>query len=186
MVTVTPPGTAGTGLDGAASVNSAGNQVSVIFGGGSGSTAVTVNGLGSAFGGTAHAVLEQTVSAGRTTAVAGPQTISSGNYTISNGSITVPVSSMNSANGYHLVITPGSGGSTLSGTYQIKNVHSGLVLDTQRQQHRAGGAGCPGDSEQQQHAEMDPDPGELRLLRDQEQRQRAGARHQQREQIRRG
>jgi hypothetical protein len=132
MVTVTPPGTAGTGLDGAASVNSAGNQVSVIFGGGSGSTAVTVNGLGSAFGGTAHAVLEQTVSAGRTTAVAGPQTISSGNYTISNGSITVPVSSMNAANGYRLVVTPGSGGgTTLSGTYQVKNVHSGLTLDTQ-------------------------------------------------------
>ena len=131
MVTVVPPGTAGTGLDGAASVNSAGNQVSVIFGGGSGSAAVTVNGLGSAFGTTAHAVLEQTVSAGRTTAVSGPQTISSGNYTISNGSITVPVSSMNSANGYHLVVTPGSGGSTLSGTYMIKNVHSGLALDTQ-------------------------------------------------------
>ena len=131
MVTVVPPGTAGTGLDGAASVNSAGNQVSVIFGGGSGSTAVTVNGLGSAFGTTAHAVLEQTVSAGRTTAVSGPQTVSSGNYTISNGSITVPVNSMNSANGYDLVVTPGSGGSTLSGTYQIENVHSGLALDTQ-------------------------------------------------------
>ena len=71
MVTVLPPGTAGTGLDGAASVNSAGNQVSVIFGGGGGSTAVTVNRLSSlsAFG---HAVLEQTVSACRTTAVAGP------------------------------------------------------------------------------------------------------------------
>ena len=38
---------------------------------------------------------------------------------------------MNSANGYHLVITPGSGSSTLAGTYQIKNVHSGLALDTQ-------------------------------------------------------
>jgi hypothetical protein len=132
MVTVVPPGTAGTGLDGAASVSSAGNQVSVIFGGGSGPAAVTVNGLSalSAFGSTAHAVLEQTVSQGRTVAVAGPQTISSGNYTISNGSITVPISSMNSANGYHLVVTPGSG-STLSGTYQIKNVHSGLALDTQ-------------------------------------------------------
>jgi hypothetical protein len=61
-----PPGSDGVGLDGAASVNSAGNQVSVIFGGGSGSTAVTVNGLSSlsAFGPTAHAVLEQTVSAG--------------------------------------------------------------------------------------------------------------------------
>ena len=129
MVTVVPPGTAGVGLDGAASVNSAGNQVSVIFGGGSGSTAVTVNGLGSAFGGTAHAVLEQTVSAGRTTAVVGPQVISSGNYTVSNGSITVAVSSMNAANGYHLVVTPGST-PPLSGTYTFKNGHSGLVLDT--------------------------------------------------------
>lgn len=131
MVTVVPPGTAGTGLDGAASVNSAGNQVSVIFGGGSGSSAVTVSGLSSlpAFGATAHAVLEQTVSAGRTTAVAGPGIISSGNYTITNGSITIPVSSMNSANGYHLLVTPGSN-PALSGTYQIKNVNSGLALDT--------------------------------------------------------
>ena len=47
------PGTAGVGLDGAASVNSAGNQVSVIFGGVSGAAAVTVNGLGSAFADTA-------------------------------------------------------------------------------------------------------------------------------------
>ena len=129
MVTTVPP--AQTGLDGAASVNSAGNQVSVIFGDGSGSTAVTVNGLSalSAFGATAHVVLEQTVSAGRTTAVVGPDIISSGNYTITGGSITVPVSSMNASNGYHLLITPGSS-SALSGTYVIKNVHSGLALDT--------------------------------------------------------
>jgi Ricin-type beta-trefoil lectin domain-like len=126
MVTTVPP--AQTGLDGAASVNSAGNQVSVIFGGGSGSTAVTVNGL-SAFGSTAHVVLEDVVSAGRTTPVTGPQILSSGNYSISNGSITIPVTSMNSANGYHLLITPGSS-ATLAGTYQIKNVHSGLALDT--------------------------------------------------------
>ena len=129
MVTTVPP--AQTGLDGAASVNAAGNQVSVIFGGGSGSTAVTVNGLSalSAFGATAHVVLEQTVSAGRTTAVVGPAIISSGNYTISGGSITIPISSMNAANGYHLLITPGSS-SALSGTYVIKNVNSGLALDT--------------------------------------------------------
>jgi Ricin-type beta-trefoil lectin domain-like len=129
MVTTVPP--AQTGLDGAAAVNSAGNQVSVIFGGGSGSTAVTVNGLNalSAFGATAHVVLEQTVSAGRTTAVVGPGIISSGNYTIAGGSITVPISSMNAANGYHLLITPGSS-SALAGTYLIKNVNSGLALDT--------------------------------------------------------
>ena len=129
MVTVVPPGSDGVGLDGAASVNSAGNQVSVIFGGGSGSTAVTVNGLGSAFGSTAHVVLEQTVSAGRTTAVVGPALLSSANYAISNGSITVPVSAMNAANGYHLVVTPGSS-SALSGSYTITNVNSGLRLDT--------------------------------------------------------
>jgi hypothetical protein len=129
MVSVVPPGSDGVGLDGAASINSAGNQVSVIFGGGSGSTAVTVNGLGSAFGSTAHAVLEQTVSAGRTTAVAGPDIISTGNYTISGGSITVPVSSMNAANGYHLVVTPGSS-AALSGSVVVTNVNSGLRLDT--------------------------------------------------------
>ncbi len=129
MVTVVPPGSDGVGLDGAASVNSAGNQVSVIFGGGSGSTAVTVNGLGSAFGSTAHAVLEQTVSAGRTAAVVGPDVISTGNYAISNGSITVPVTSMNAANGYHLVVTPGTA-APLSGTFTITNVNSGLRLDT--------------------------------------------------------
>ena len=179
MVTVVPPGTAGVGLDGAASVNSAGNQVSVIFGGGSGSTAVTVNGLGSAFGGTAHAVLEQTVSAGRTTAVAGPSVISTGNYAISNGSITVPVSSMNAANGYHLVVTPG-GSAALSGTYTIKNVHSGLPLDT------SGGGTGQGTLAVQATASGSGTQkwtlvsGGLRLLRDQEQRQRAAARHQQR------
>ena len=129
MVTVVPPGSDGVGLDGAASVNSAGNQVSVIFGGGSGSTAVTVNGLGSAFGSTAHVVLEQTVSAGRTAAVVGPALLSSANYAISNGSVTVPVSAMNAANGYHLVVTPGSS-SALSGSYTVTNVNSGLRLDT--------------------------------------------------------
>jgi len=129
MVTVVPPGTAGSGLDGAASVNAAGNQVSVIFGGGSGSTAVTVNGLSSAFGSTAHVVLEETVSAGRTTAVAGPVLLSSGNYTISGGSITIPVAAMAAANGYHLLITPGSS-AAFSGSYTIKNGHSGLLLDT--------------------------------------------------------
>ncbi len=130
MVNTVPP--AQTGLDGAASVNAAGNQVSVIFGGGTGGTAVTVNGLSSlpAFGSTAHVVLEQTVSAGRTTAAVGPSIISSSNLTIASGSITIPVSAMSAANGYHLLITPGSS-PPLAGTFQIRNVHSGLVLATQ-------------------------------------------------------
>lgn len=130
MVTTMPPSQ--TGLDGAASVNSAGNQISVIFGGGTGSTAVTVNGLSSlgAFGGTVNVKLEYTPSLGRTTAVSGPITISQTTYSVSGGSITVPVA-MNAAYGYHLTITPSGSTSSLAGTYQIKNVHSGLALDTQ-------------------------------------------------------
>jgi len=129
MVTTVPPSS--SGLDGAASLSADGKQVSVIFGGGSGSGAVTVNGLNtSVLGTTVQATLQYTPSPGRTTAVSGPVTISQGTYTVSNGSITVPVS-MTASNGYHLVITPGSGGpTTLAGTYQIKNVHSGLALDT--------------------------------------------------------
>ena len=181
MVTTVPP--AQTGLDGAASINAAGNQVSVIFGGGSGSTAVTVNGLSSAFGSTAHVVLEQTASAGRTTAVVGPTIISSSNVTISGGSITVPISAMNAANGYHLLITPGTS-PPLSGTFVIKNGHSGLVLATSGQRHRPGHAGRPG-RERRQHSELDAGLRRLQLLRDREHRQRDGARHHQRRRHRR-
>ncbi|MGW2520602.1 RICIN domain-containing protein [Streptomyces sp. NPDC001617] len=129
MLVTTPP--AQTGIDGAASLNSAGNQVSVIFGGGAGSSAVQVKGLGSlsAFGGTVHAKLEYTPSKGRTTAVSGPVTISDADYTVSNGSITVPVTT-NASDGYHLVVTPSGTSSSLAGTYQITNKNSALALDT--------------------------------------------------------
>jgi hypothetical protein len=130
MVTTTPP--AQTGLDGAASVTSDGQQVSVVFGGGTGATAVTVSGLGAlpAFGGTVHVKLEYTPSFGRTTAVPAPFTISQSDFPVVNGSVTVPVA-MNPSNGYHLVLTPSGTSTSLAGTYQIKNVNSGLALDTQ-------------------------------------------------------
>lgn len=104
----------------------------MVFGGGSGASAVTVNGLGSltAFGATAHVKLEYTPSLGRTTAVPTPFTISETDYPVVNGSITVPVA-MSSANGYHLVVTPSGTSTSLSGTYQIVNSNSGLALDTQ-------------------------------------------------------
>jgi hypothetical protein len=107
MVTTTPPG---GGLDGAASVTSAQNLVNVVFGGAGGSTAVTVNGLSalSGFSGNTqvNVTLQATPSPGRTVAVNGPTTLSQSTYTVSNGSITVPVSSMNAAYGYHLIVTP--------------------------------------------------------------------------------
>ncbi|MFH9672202.1 RICIN domain-containing protein [Streptomyces sp. NPDC017405] len=130
MLVTTPP--AQTGIDGAASRNSAGNQIDVVFGGGSGDSAVTVNGLGSlsAFGSTVHVKVEYTPSPGRTVAVSGPSTLSESDYSVSNGSLTVPVT-VNSTYGYHIRITPGSGnGSTLDGSYQITNKNSGLALDT--------------------------------------------------------
>ncbi|MET7701616.1 RICIN domain-containing protein [Streptomyces sp. NPDC005485] len=130
MLTTTPP--AQTGIDGAASLTGDGRQISVIFGGGTGSTAVKVNGLGSlsAFGSTVHVKLEYTPSKGRTTAVASPFTISESDYTVSNGSITVPVA-MNASDGYHLVVTPSGTSTSLAGRYQITNKNSGLALDTQ-------------------------------------------------------
>jgi Ricin-type beta-trefoil lectin domain-like len=132
MVSTTPPG---GGLDGAASVTAAQNQVAVVFGGASGATAVTVNGLSSlsGFAGStqATATLQYTPSPGRTVAVSAPTTVSQSTYTITNGSITIPIAAMNSTYGYHLVITPGGSSTSLAGTYQIKNVNSGLALDTQ-------------------------------------------------------
>lgn len=128
MLATTAP--AQTGIDGAASRNSAGNEVDVIFGGSSGDSAVTVNGLNSlsAFGSTVHVKVEDTPSRGRTTAVSGPSTVFEGNYTVSNGTLTVPVTT-NSSDGYHLVITPTTT-TPLAGTYQITNKNSGLALDT--------------------------------------------------------
>ena len=89
MVTTVPP--AQTGIDGAASVNPARNQVSVIFGGGTGATAVTVNGLRSLRLRLRVNVRSQyTASAGRTTAVAAPHDLR-GHLPGHDGSITVPV-----------------------------------------------------------------------------------------------
>ncbi|MEU0212373.1 RICIN domain-containing protein [Streptomyces canus] len=129
MLVTTPP--AQTGIDGLASRNGAGNQISVIAGGCTGSCAVTVNGLNSlsAFGSTVHVKLEYSPNTGRTTASSGPITIADADYTVSNGSITVPVT-MNASDGYHLVITPSGTNTTLAGRYQISNKNSGLALDT--------------------------------------------------------
>ncbi len=128
MVQTVPPSQ--TSIDGAASYDSSKHLVSVIFGGGSGATAVTVNGLSSlsGFSADAHVTLEYTPSLGRTTSVTAPQTISVDDYAISNGSITVPVAGMNAAYGYHLLITPTGTSAGLAGTYKLTNANSGLVL----------------------------------------------------------
>jgi hypothetical protein len=107
MVNTVSPG---SGLDGAASVPTTQNQVNAIFGGASGSTAITINGLNALSGFTGStqvtATLQYTPSPGRTVAVSGPTTLSTTTYPITNGSVTVPITNMNNTYGYHLVITP--------------------------------------------------------------------------------
>ncbi|SEF16125.1 RICIN domain-containing protein [Streptomyces sp. Ag109_O5-10] len=129
MLVTRPP--AQTGIDGFAARNGAGNRISVVTGGCTGSCAVTVNGLSSlsAFGSTVHVKLEHTPSRGRTTAVSGPVTISDTDYRVSGGSITVPVT-MNASDGYRLTITPSGTATSLAGRYRITNRNSGLALDT--------------------------------------------------------
>jgi len=108
----------------------------VIVGGGSGSNAVTINGFSSlsAFGSSATVTVEYVPSSGRTSAVAGTTVLAVTNYTITNGSITVPISSMDSAGAYHLLITPTS---TVSYN-KIVNKNSGLVLGISNASTSAG------------------------------------------------
>ncbi|MEN2742362.1 LamG-like jellyroll fold domain-containing protein [Microbacterium sp. X-17] len=129
MVTTTPP--ASSGLDGAASVTADKTEVDVIAGGGSGATAIHVDGLNALkFGNAVGVKLEYTPSYGRTTPTAAPITISNTLYHVgSDGSITVPVA-MNAAYGYHLVITRPNTVTNLNGQYTLTNGNSGLALDT--------------------------------------------------------
>ncbi|HEY1699136.1 MAG TPA: hypothetical protein VGG75_05390 [Trebonia sp.] len=75
-------------------MNTGKNQVSVIFGGGTGSSQVTVNGLSGLSGSgnrqAAHVVLQDVQSDGRTTAVAGPGTIFNGTLPVTDGSVRRP------------------------------------------------------------------------------------------------
>ena len=129
MVTTAPP--AGSNLDGAASVPKNQKKVDVIAGGGSGATAVRIDGLNAlALGSDVDVRLEYTPTHGRTAAVDGPIVISNTEYAVdADGSITVPIV-MNPAYGYHLVVTPAHHSASLAGTYTITNVNSGLGLDT--------------------------------------------------------
>ena len=139
MVTTTPPGN--TNFDAAASVTSDKKEVDVITGGTSGTAGIKVAGLDKlAVGSKVNVKLEFTPSYGRTVAVAAPTTISNTTYQVgADGSITVPVV-MNPNYGYHIVVTPATDTTDLSGTYTITNLNSGLALDTQASGTGAGTA----------------------------------------------
>ena len=130
MVTTTPP-TNESPLDGAASVNDAGDEVRVITGGNTGPTSVKINGLDKLSLGTkVNVQLDFTASYGRTVKTDGPINISNTTYEVSaDGSITVPIV-MNPTYGYQIVVTPAGEPTDLSGTYSLTNINSALQLAT--------------------------------------------------------
>ena len=131
MVTTTPPSNESP-LDGAASVNDAGDEVRIITGGNTGPTSVKINGLDElSFGDTVNVELDFTASYGRTVKTDGPITISNTTYEVgADGSITVPIV-MNPTYGYQVVVTPAGDPEDLAGTYTLTNINSGLQLATQ-------------------------------------------------------
>ena len=103
--------------------------------------------------------------------------ISAGNYTVSNGSITVPVSSMNAANGYHLVVTPGQRPRRCPGRTRSRTGTAGW-RSTPR-------AAVPGRArwpcrprQREQHRRSGPWSPQAPTSTRSEQRERAAARHQ--------
>lgn len=130
MVTTTPPSNESP-LDGAASVNDAGDEVRIITGGNTGPTAVKVNGLDKlSLGDKVNVQLDFSASYGRTVKTDGPITISNTTYDVgADGSITVPIV-MNPMYGYQVVVTPAGDPEDLAGTYALTNVNSGLQLAT--------------------------------------------------------
>ena len=130
MVTTTPPSNESP-LDGAASVNDAGDEVRVIAGGNTGATAVQINGLDElSLGDKVNVQLDFTASYGRTVKTDAPITISNTTYEVGgDGAITVPIV-MNPTYGYQVVVTPAGEPQDLAGTYSLKNVNSGLQLAT--------------------------------------------------------
>jgi hypothetical protein len=129
MVATTPP-SASSALDSAAAVTGDKRELDVIAGGNSGATAIAIHGLDAlALGDHVNVKLEYTAAYGRTHPTAGPITISNTTYAVgADGAITVPVV-MNPTYGYHVVVTPAASPQSLSGSYRITNVNSGLALD---------------------------------------------------------
>jgi hypothetical protein len=130
MVTTTPPSNESP-LDGAASVNDAGDEVRIITGGNTGPTAVKVNGLDElSFGDKVNVELDFSASYGRTVKTDGPITISNTTYEVgADGSITVPIV-MNPMYGYQVIVTPAGDPEDLAGTYSLTNINSSLNLAT--------------------------------------------------------
>lgn len=111
---VTSPNPDAAGLNGVASADTVNDQARILFGGGSGTVNVALQGLSSLsyLGGTVHATMwgVDATSANSNgdgwNPSSGPYYIQEGNYTVSGGSTTISVPNTNATSAYFIIVTP--------------------------------------------------------------------------------
>jgi len=140
MVSTAPADEKTTNLDGCASVNSSGETVTVLCGGGNtGTVSVTLTNLPSFIGSTASVKVEAAPWTSKDTTVANTTVVSQSDYTVSNSQITVTFSA-NQTSGYRILVTPGSASGIQSGhIYKLENQNSARVLGITNMSTSAGG-----------------------------------------------
>ena len=110
----------GSWLDGVASYDTTRKIVNVVFGGDSGNNTVRVTGLG-APGSQVRATVVRSGTTARFTNQSAPIAVSAETYTVSGGAISVPVTGMDAADSYQLLVTPTSGVPTWQQRYETEN-----------------------------------------------------------------
>jgi hypothetical protein len=130
MVSVTPPNEASNQVDGAASVDTSGKTVSLIFGGqNGGSIGATFTNLPSFLGSSVVATVEKVDWVSKDTVSTGPTTVAVSTMAVANGQVKVVVPGTNGTSGYRIRLTPGTSGVISGKTYSILNRNSGKALD---------------------------------------------------------
>jgi len=110
----------GSWLDGVASYDSTRKMVNVVFGGDSGNNTVRVTGL-DPLGSQVQATVVRSGTSGRFTNQSAPIAVSSGTHTVSGGAISVPVTGMDAADSYQLLVAPTSGVPAWQQRYEAEN-----------------------------------------------------------------
>jgi len=128
-LTVTPPSTTSMGLQGVATLDGNAHQVKVIFGGGSGTINVALQGLASQsyLNGKVHVTVWGVDSTGDGGApTTGPYYIQEGDYTESSGNTAVSVVNTKSTSAYYLIATPAKSTSNVSSTTKYEAEYADL------------------------------------------------------------
>lgn len=105
MAMTSPAAAAELNLDGIANVTDDRRSATVLFGGSDGDNLIVVRGFPAGFRNRVHVRVETTPWLGPDTAVAAPRPVFEGDFTITGGQITVPVTAMDKAAGYRMLLT---------------------------------------------------------------------------------